>query len=93
MTSSIRLKSEVSSLPPEEQKEAEDILLAFECIGLCDPCWRRWLDLENKPKIAERMYKWIHGKYSNYYGATKRLEKYFKNPEYETEATRHSSQH
>lgn len=66
-----------------KEKDAEDLLLAFESLGLCGACWRRLLDIENKPKLASRLLKWCRGEYSDYYKATNRLEKYFKNPKYE----------
>ena len=60
----------------EETEETEESLLtAFECMGLCQPCWRKLLGCNNKPELAKRLLKWFRGEYADSSAAEKRIKK------------------
>lgn len=56
------------------EDEAEHLLGAFECLGLCHDCWTRFLEAGNKPELAKKLHKWFHGGYADSRAAQKRLE-------------------
>jgi len=57
----------------ECKTERECLLQAFECLGLCHHCWKMFLEIENKPELADKLHKWFHGNYADNRSAGERL--------------------
>lgn len=49
----------------ELEEEAKELVLAFANLGLCYKCWRAFVEMEDNPKLAKRMLRWVNGDYSS----------------------------
>ena len=66
----------------KDAEEVEQLLESFSCSMLCYSCWRKFLDVENRPELAKRFYKWFNGEYSNNEQAIQRIIKRIENEVY-----------
>lgn len=72
---SAKHRAEMDTLRTEKEDTRDSILSAFECLGLCHSCWRNFLECENKPELADKIYKWFRGQYADNRSAEERLKK------------------